>query len=62
MTLQLRAVGTKPEVDHLIALIHDSGLRMTRLHRDLEAREHPGGERAYLDLEPAPVNAEGSAA
>jgi hypothetical protein len=47
--LQLRAIGDSADIDQLVTAISTSGLRLTRVQRDLTARE-PGVERAYIDV------------
>lgn len=50
MKLQLRAIGNTADIDQLATALATSGLRITRVHRGLPARE-TGAERAYIDLE-----------
>lgn len=50
MKLQLRAIGDTADIDQLATALATSGLRITRVHRGLPARE-AGAERAYIDLE-----------
>ena len=49
MKLQIRAIGDSADIDQLVTTITAGGLRLTRVQRDLPAREIDV-ERAYIDI------------